>query len=187
MWIFLIIVVLVFACFVVYDKRSVILSKLKTPKIKEKKQKTVKEKPEKQSDKVEVQNESSVEEPKQEDPYKFDNFPQQSPIQEEDFGQDFYEDNIEEEEAFDIDKILEEIKMEEMQSKKNFDDLSMSDLDDVLEDTFDDARLSRNSLSALNDYGYNEEISGEELGQMLRNLPKPIKILLLSDILKRKF
>ena len=104
----------------------------------------------------------------------------------------FAEDDSEQDEI-DLDKIYEELRRKETDFNSfensqipNFEDISMSELDSFLEQSFND--IDVNSFDGeLNSYGYDKNLTGEELGRVLKNLPRQVKILLLSDVLKRKF
>ncbi len=98
---------------------------------------------------------------------------------------------------FDIDKMLSEIEDERRETDiktyaseildgaylPDFDSMSIGDLDSLLEDNFDSDYVTYgNYLPALDD-----ELSGEELGEVIKSLPKSIKILIINDIFKKKF
>lgn len=110
------------------------------------------------------------------------------------FLQEEFEDD---EEDFDIDKMLAEIEEERREtSVKNyasdlfgtnnlpdFDSMSINDLDSLLEESID------SGYEGYNEYlpSYDDDLSGEELGEVIKSLPKSIKILIMDDIFKRKF
>lgn len=110
----------------------------------------------------------------------------------------FSSDEQDDEDDIDLDKIFEDLRIEQAKkgNKKfksemldevepNFDAMSMEDLDTLLEDKFSSGRIP-DDLEALMP-SYNSNLSGEELGRAIKNLPPQLKILIASDILKRKF
>lgn len=102
---------------------------------------------------------------------------------------DFDNDDI------DLDKMFEELQSQsisenskrrdpnDLTNMPDFDSMSLNDLDNLLENS-----LGRNNMDDFGSYLPNSgsDISGEEIGKMLKNLPPQIKVLIASDILKRK-
>lgn len=110
------------------------------------------------------------------------------------------EDNIfggvfeEDDDDIDLDQMFEELRQRAGSNRKfksemldenvtlNFNDMSMDDLDDLIEDQF-----SKRRPSEANNYLPSGNLTGEELGKAIKNLPPEIKMILLNDILKKKF
>lgn len=110
------------------------------------------------------------------------------------FDPDTYEDDDDDE--MDISQMLEEIEEERRKSSikryasdiledeilPDFESMSIGELNDFLEEEIDsDIAIYRNYLQ--ND----DDLSGEELGEALKNLPRSIKILIVTDIFNRKY
>lgn len=186
-----------FLVFIFLDKGKNIFKKFK--KTKTKKEKPVKEKKEKKNKQQKTQNQDEKVDYdttiKQENvEYGKEISPAVQDVQTEVVSKKLFVDEQPEQEEIDLDKMFEELRRQESASPNaeyeqmpNFDDMSMAELDSFLEQSFDEQNLSLNGRNALDIYGYDDNLSGEELGRVLRNLPKQIKILILSDILKRKF
>lgn len=211
-WIIIIIVaVLLFAGFIIYDKRKFIMDKIKqrTPKAhkekpqKEPKTKTSKDKeksPDNQTKLESVDYDTMVVEENVEygkEPDSFDNYTQNN--YENIFS--VPETKNEHEEDIDIDKLFEELKKQDEENSRkyksdklsqiyetpNFDKMSIDDMDDFLQKSFSFDDLSSNNKNYVEDFGYRSNLSGKELGKMIKNLPPEIKALIITDILKPKF
>lgn len=185
------IALLVLLIFVFLDKGKNFFKKNKTPKIKE----------EKTSKKNKIESESSHDKEDYDTKIKEENveygkLPEVQSFNEEEEqpSEKLFVENLQEQEEIDIDKMFEDLRRKQVDENifdetqyPNFDDMSMSELDSFLEQSFDDYDMNSYGKSALGNYGYDDDLTGEELGKVLKGLPRQIKILLLSDILKRKF
>lgn len=188
----------------IYDKRNSIIDffknkvarpkKIKLPKIKEPKDISKR----KDSDKeVKPDNISYGE---------FTTTEEFKPVQKEEvfndeyFGNTIFDEVEEEEDDFDIDKMLAEIEDERREtdiksygenildgpSLPDFNSMSINDLDSLLEDSLDSSSSFGNFKNYLPAYD-DDELSGEELGEVIKSLPRSIKILIISDIFNRKY
>lgn len=111
------------------------------------------------------------------------------------FGGSEFEDDDDE---IDLDKIFEDLRQE--QAKKgdkrfksemleevepNFDSMSMEELDSLLEDNLSKGNVPNDLESYFS--SNNSNLSGEELGKAIKNLPPQLKMIILNDIFKKKF
>jgi hypothetical protein len=101
----------------------------------------------------------------------------------------------EDQDDFDIEQMLREIELEQREeaSKRyesdsldpqdlpDFDNMSMAELNRILED---DMTTTSSFGLPLSD---KDNLSGEVLGEYVKNLPHAVKILIATDIFKRKF
>ena len=203
--IILLITIVLFAGFIIFDKRKFIAEKLKkmpTPKIKkEKKEKQPKPVKEKKSKQKEV-----VEEVKTE-PIDYDKvineenvvFGYEPPVQETFVDENRQEHNNDED--IDLDELFEQLRQADVENSQkykdnkyntpkympDFDEISNDELDYFLENSFSFDDMSDNIKSPLENYGESKSLSGAELGNMIKSLPPEIKAIIISDILKPKF
>lgn len=103
----------------------------------------------------------------------------------------FAEDDSEQDEI-DLDKMYEELRRKETDFNSfensqisNFEDMSMSELDSFLEQSFND--IDVNSFDGeLNSYGYDKNLTGEELGRVLKKFAKTGKDSIIKRCFKKK-
>lgn len=102
----------------------------------------------------------------------------------------------ESEDDFNIEEMLKEIedeKREEVSRRyesdnldprelPDFDSMTLSELNSILEDD-----MGSNISSFGNVSNSIDGLNGEELGEYIKNLPRAIKVIIATDILKRKF
>ena len=180
---------LILLVFVFLDKGKNIFKKNKLPKVK----KEVKEnKMDKESSQDNVDYDTVIKEENVE--YGKEPEEQVLNVEAEQTPEKLFVENVSEQEDIDIDKIFEELRRKQVDENifeetqfPNFDDMSMSELDSFLEQSFDDSDMGLSGKKVLGSYGYDDNLTGEDLGRALKSLPRQIKVLLLSDILKRKF
>lgn len=112
------------------------------------------------------------------------------------FGDNDDIDFEEDDDDMDIEKILKDIEAQESsqlnkkfqsdsldQQLPDFENMSLSDLNSLLESSLEgDYNVDFGQFGAMDD-----DLSGEELGEIIKKLPRPIKVLIASDILKKKF
>lgn len=191
----------------VYDNRSFIITffkekifkpkPIKLPKTKKSKdtfdEKILEEKPRDPDTEIKPENIS----------YGSFTLPEEKQVQDKPQEQVFFGNTIfdsefsDNEDDFDIDKMLAEIEDErrETDSKTygseifdgeylpDFSEMSIGELDTILEDSIgSDYGDYQNYLPT-----WEEDLSGEELAEAIKSLPRSIKILLISDIFKRKY
>lgn len=187
--------------FLICDKGKLIASKLKEHKIKDKalkekpvKEKSVKSKKEKkekeelpQDDSQQVDYDTMI----KEDNVEFNKEPLPSEIVSYDLVNQpsklFVEPD--ENEDIDLDKMFEELNMNSYkkndleQDPDDLDAMGFNDMDAFIEQSY----IENNDNGVFGNYGLEEDLTGAELGNAIRNLPKSVKVLIISEFLKRKF
>ena len=104
------------------------------------------------------------------------------------------------EDDIDLDELFEQLRQQESNSNSRFDieideDFETPNLDTFSNDEFDNFfenefsydDLSEDVRSSFDKIGINRNLSGKELGEMIKNLPPEIKALIIGDVLKPKF
>lgn len=183
----------------VYDKRKSIINFFKEKVFKPKKIKIPKTKEKQKIDPDTMVNEDNIDYGKVESYDDAIKQPEQTKIDDNaEFENIFNQNEDDDEEDIDLDKIFEELRIEQAkkggkkfkselldETEPNFDFMSMEDLDSLLEDKLSKGNVPDDleSISPL----LNSKLTGEELGKVIKNLPPQLKILIVSDILKRKF
>lgn len=209
-WIVIILIaVILFAGFIIYDKRKFIADKIKNVSFP-KQEKKVKEKPAKEKNKTK----KHKQEVKEEKPIDYDTVVLEDNVV---FGKEIEEkvendedipimfsDSVNEsadDDDIDLDQLFEQLRQSDAENSQkyrmdkfnddldfpSFDDMSSDDIDDFLENSFSYDELSDGVKSSMSDYGYKNNLSGKELGDMLKKLPPEVKALIIGDILKPKF
>lgn len=173
----------VFIGFIIFDNRKVFLNKIKGIKLPQIKKEPPKPKDEKPKPKDDPDKQIK------EDNLKLGNFKDPKPLENQDAvePENFYA--LKKKEEIDLDKIYENLRREETRRYErkyqsdfldpidvpNFDKMSIDELDEFMEKAF-----------AGDDQPRSSGLSGEELAKAIKNLPPQIKIMLFTDILKRK-
>lgn len=191
------IALVLFVGFIIIDNRKTIFEKLKKFKPKfsfPKKEKIEKEKP--QPNKVEKKEDPDSQ--IKEENIQYGKIEVPKDLKQTDSKlENFYASKKKEE--IDLDKMFEEFRREETKENEkkyesdfldsadipNFNSMSLGELDDAIEQNF--SSIDKNTKDSLSSFGYSNSMSGEELGKLIKNLPPEIKVLIATDILKRKF
>lgn len=215
-WIYIVLIaLLLFAGFIIYDKRKFIVEKIKKykfPKIK--KEKIVKEKKEKPvKEKAKVVKEKKVKQKEnievKQEPVDYDKivvednviFGYEPPATEKKAEDLTLPENNDLDEDIDLDKLFEQLRQADAENSQkyrenrynepkympDFNEISNDELDYFLENSFSFDDVSDNIRNPLQSYGQNKSLSGAELGNMIKQLPPEIKAIIISDILKPKF
>lgn len=167
----------------VYDKRASITSFLKTKFFKPKPLDIPKAKPKIDTDTIPNADKMKFGKAKMQE--------QPNPVQDDTFEVDNIfspkdEENLKED--IDLDRLFEEMRRDEAKKNEadreaeqmpNFDNMSMEELDNLLENNFKGGQGEVGNFIP-------SDTSGEDLGKVIRNLPPQLKVLLASGILKRK-
>lgn len=192
-WIIIVLIAFVlFVGFIVFDKRKILLEKIK---------KIFK------FEKIKVNKEKKDNKPKPvvvEEKQDYDTMIDQSNVK---LGQDITISAPEEVksknvEDIDLDKLFEELEKPDHESSQKYKDekfnsensffsarenMSLYEMNDFLENSFSMEKISSKNQNILEDYGIDSRLSGKELGDMIKSLPPQIKAIIISDILKPKF
>ena len=212
-WIVVVLIAVgLFAGLIIYDKRNFIASKFKNLSTRPKKEKTPKEHVKKEKIKKEkVKKEKKPkEETKQETQVDYDTIvlednitfgkeQETESVQDDNIPDIFTQKNdLDDDDDIDLDELFEQLRQNESKNYErntfdnefdfsNFENMSTDEIDDFLENSFSYDDLSDGVKSSVDSFGYNNNLKGKDLGEMIKNLPPEIKALIIGDILKPKF
>lgn len=205
-WLIIVLIsIVLFVGFIIYDKRKFIADKIKKifkkplkkekePKVKQPKEKVVKQKKQKQPKKKKTQPEQETTEEiidydkmVLEDNIVYGQEPviQQNPM--------FTTEEETNNEDIDIDELFEQIRRQESElnqqssQSNNFDTFNNDDFDEFFENEFSFDDFSDSAKDSFRKMGYDKNLTGKELGEMIKSLPSEIKAIIITDLLKPKF
>lgn len=189
--ILVLIVLVIFICFIVFDKRKVLMEKIKKIFTLNFKDRVKKEKSTENKEKIKSEE-------------KKDNIDYDTEINQDNFELGKEPENFaletnataQNSEEIDLDKLFEELEQADKQSVQKYRDekdkfasqfksddgkISLDEINDFLENSFE------SNSAKYGKYGIDNNLTGKELGEAIKNLPPQIKAIIVSDILKPKY